>query len=921
MPFIRYNYTNTFYDHYYLPRSPEDATQLREMHQLEMQLIAFDKTHTDANTVTSQDTETYRRVLVRFLELEGICARRYAKNYRSRPEDLRSNPNRRQWLPNNHFVNQAVYLDNPNVHHFRYLFTILVQHRNIPDAEFVLHLRDYPVLNASYNTRTDNTTVLNPFPDLETDATPTVLDTLKGGMAPVLSHTGKDGYADIPLPTCDDVEHYSQRLFQDKCDGKYIDVPPYTPTPAKPDAHWVEWKDKTIAKAVFRGSGTGRGVTVNDNQRLAVWQLAHTDPYRDVLDVELTSLNVKPKMTAGCEGLQHINVGALQHACGSVAGKQHRLSLAQRSQYKYVLCLDGHTRADRMCNEMRTGSLLILPTPPPPHGGHRLWIEAFLTPLNWERDIRDTKQELTVASVRKGHFTHVTVDDVLQLGHLVQWLVAHDTITVQVVANMKNTMFDPKHGLFARKPPETSFLYDYVEGVVRVLAENHACNASKPYTLIPAPTSKVRQSPVVGIVVGFRDSSKNGVRTAQLRAFCEYFHTLFPASWKRVIVVAEQAIIDKDVVAFGKWWVKHIGSLTATITVADFQATIGVSLSDNSTSLPECVVRNLKLVNNDIDLALGVPDKYKRSKHLAYVRQKWTREEAYRRIGEQKFNLGLLKNAGYVYLKRKYGKQLSHIVFTDIDMLPDHELAPWYARLPVSNEIIALSHRGTVYDVIRTDNLPVYTLATEQDDRSTHRAPKRSKRQRGGRKKTFRGQRFPKRWSQQRQPVYPFPTNVTQQRRSTPGPRIEQHARKLANEWIKRKFTRFLGAAMSIHPALFERVNGYPNSFAGWGGEDDAVVQRLELACGNKPDSLVYTVPTHGRLIDLEMAQPVTFEGKLGARVKEMQKRELLKAMPQTWKQDGVAQVEQCVAGGVDGTQDKEMCGTVVRVKISILNK
>ena len=70
----------------------------------------------------------------------------------------------------------------------------------------------------------------------------------------------------------------------------------------------------------------------------------------------------------------------------------------------------------------------------------------------------------------------------------------------------------------------------------------------------------------------------------------------------------------------------------------------------------------------------------------------------------------------------------------------------------------------------------------------------------------------------------------------------------------------------------------------GWGGEDDALVARLARI--DPPP--VYTVPTTGRLVDLEMAQPVTVDDKLAQRVKEQQKREKLRDGRRRWRSDGL---------------------------------
>ena len=39
---------------------------------------------------------------------------------------------------------------------------------------------------------------------------------------------------------------------------------------------------------------------------------------------------------------------------------------------------------------------------------------------------------------------------------------------------------------------------------------------------------------------------------------------------------------------------------------------------------------------------------------------------------------------------------------------------------------------------------------------------------------------------------------------------------------------RFVGGVLGIQTALFEELNGYPNYFEGWGGEDEALIKRLE---------------------------------------------------------------------------------------------
>jgi len=57
---------------------------------------------------------------------------------------------------------------------------------------------------------------------------------------------------------------------------------------------------------------------------------------------------------------------------------------------------------------------------------------------------------------------------------------------------------------------------------------------------------------------------------------------------------------------------------------------------------------------------------------------------------------------------------------------------------------------------------------------------------------------------------------------------IPDHPVHIGTIW-KTKYTseRFLGGILSISLKDFQRVNGYPNQFWGWGGEDDVLRNRL----------------------------------------------------------------------------------------------
>jgi predicted glycosyltransferase involved in capsule biosynthesis len=57
----------------------------------------------------------------------------------------------------------------------------------------------------------------------------------------------------------------------------------------------------------------------------------------------------------------------------------------------------------------------------------------------------------------------------------------------------------------------------------------------------------------------------------------------------------------------------------------------------------------------------------------------------------------------------------------------------------------------------------------------------------------------------------------------------------------------FLGGLIGFDSKVFVKINGYPNNFWGWGGEDDSLIIRL-LKCGI--NSVNY--PKKGSIIDIE---------------------------------------------------------------------
>ncbi len=112
----------------------------------------------------------------------------------------------------------------------------------------------------------------------------------------------------------------------------------------------------------------------------------------------------------------------------------------------------------------------------------------------------------------------------------------------------------------------------------------------------------------------------------------------------------------------------------------------------------------------------------------------------------------------------------------------------------------------------------------------------------------------------------------------------------IAKVWGRySKNPKYLGGITSFNQTMYENMNGFPNNFWGWGGEDDELYKRVN-EFGYKP-----IAPTHGTITDLE---GITLEQKLdylranADELKNMKKWELLEEHDKTWKTNGLADLQ-----------------------------
>jgi predicted glycosyltransferase involved in capsule biosynthesis len=124
---------------------------------------------------------------------------------------------------------------------------------------------------------------------------------------------------------------------------------------------------------------------------------------------------------------------------------------------------------------------------------------------------------------------------------------------------------------------------------------------------------------------------------------------------------------------------------------------------------------------------------------------------------------------------------------------------------------------------------------------------------------------------------------------------------------------KYFGGVVSFSSSDYRRINGYPNTFWGWGGEDDEMQKRLENL------GMKWEWPPKGTLVDLE-AMTLTEKLDFLRQNKEwkcMVKWEALEEHEKTWKTNGLADLKYKVLGETPLDENKKSTKLTVDVMLN----
>ena len=311
------------------------------------------------------------------------------EGYRFDPRSVNDDP--RQWYGNNCLVRYEYPIaeNDTNTGCIKDMLDDLCQTRSMPDIEFFINKRDFPVMTR------DGT---EPYHNIWDSEDHPLVSHCYPKYSPILSMSNTARYADLLIPTCDDwarVQSAEGKWFAKLCRD-------YS------DRFDTPWEDK-IPTAVFRGSSTGCGVTTETNPRLRLAAMNLNQPESSdgvpLLDAGLTKWNLRPRKIKGDKYLRSIDPSALPF------GLVQPLSPSQQSSYKYVINVDGHVTAFRLSLELSMGSVVLLVSSP-----WRIWYSHMLVPYE--------------------HYVPVN-GDLSDLFTQIEWCREHDSMCKRISENAR----------------------------------------------------------------------------------------------------------------------------------------------------------------------------------------------------------------------------------------------------------------------------------------------------------------------------------------------------------------------------------------------------------------------------------------------------------------------------------------------------
>lgn len=311
--------------------------------------------------------------------------------------------------------------------HMKAMFLELCEKRQVPNVELFLNRRDFPIL------KKDGT---EPYEHIFNSFTYPLLSHNYDRYIPILSSVGRDGFADIPIPTLEDWARVkaAEGISYPKTSSQQYLYEFSTP-----------WEDRKSI-AVFRGGSTGVGVTIETNPRLKVAFMSSQNESNidssdklPLIDAGITDWNLRPRKIMGEEFLKTIEIDTLPFQ------KIGKLTPEEQSHYKYIINIDGHSSAFRLSLEMKMGSVVLMVD-----SEYFLWFKKFLIPYKHyipvKRDLSDLYEKIKWCKANDDECKKIVVECKLFYKNFLEkdgLLTYIQKLLMQLSKQMKNIKYSP----------------------------------------------------------------------------------------------------------------------------------------------------------------------------------------------------------------------------------------------------------------------------------------------------------------------------------------------------------------------------------------------------------------------------------------------------------------------------------------------
>jgi len=331
------------------------------------------------------------------------------------------------WYSNNCLIRYEYPINetDTNVSCFKNMLEELCKNRIVPDIELFINKRDFPIITKNG---------YEPYYHLWDSYEKPLVSNNYDNYVPILSMSSSEDFSDILIPTYDDWIRLQSKenIYFPRASQEYNYV------------FDMKWENKKSI-AVFRGSSTGSGVTIETNQRLKLVSIGNNIQNKKYLDVGITKWNIRPKKLINNPYLQTIDIDSLPFKLSE------KLNPKQQSEYKYIIHVDGHVSALRLSYELSMNSVLLIVD-----SKWKMWFSKLLVPYK--------------------HYIPIK-EDLSDIINIIKWCQNNDAKCKKIAKNAKE---------FYNKYLQKKGIFDYLQKLFIDLKKdigNYRYNDIKPFEI------------------------------------------------------------------------------------------------------------------------------------------------------------------------------------------------------------------------------------------------------------------------------------------------------------------------------------------------------------------------------------------------------------------------------------------------------